>query len=529
MNLRSRLFVCSSLATLAVACSSGVGGEQSATGAAAVTSDHCSGRGDCGGGEGSDNRAFDFLAQAGTGIVPLAITDDDYVVYQQGQNIFVTAITPNASATLVGTSPGTNTAFAFAAGKVAFIWTNPNYSLPGFGVSPLVIWTAAHGAQAASTASPIGILATASSSDGERVTFPTNSSDAAGTQGDLVLASADLHEQQTLLSSVPMLFGSGPCVPEVAFLNRGGWAYPVVAHCVGTATNATLSTFPRGVEQDVLSNLGPGPAMTVDVDRREVTTTQMTAAGVQQAVLVTEEGATTLDTVPTTFSILAGDGSVLYSDHTTTPPGVKRAVLHGSQPVSQTIVPQNAGVCGFGVGSVGLAQPPTDPNRRSILHAINIDPTTGLTDLAVTDIHTGNSVTLDSTLENTALFGNPFTADSAFALALKVVNPTTFAGPFTAWKIADQSSVTLSDTAPNIMLTALGGVVAVTDNLVTNATNSFASTADLKIFNLATGTTPRVVDLGVNANNLFVNHAKTAVVYVSNDAGKAGIRVTNAF
>ena len=88
--------------------------------------------------------------------------------------------------------------------------------------------------------------------------FTTNASDSLGTQGDLVLASADLSEQKALLTNVPMLFQSGPCNPEAAFLGHGKEAYLAIGHCVGSATTATLSTFRGGTETDI-QNLPPDP------------------------------------------------------------------------------------------------------------------------------------------------------------------------------------------------------------------------------------------------------------------------------
>ena len=326
------------------------------------------------------------------------------MIYQQAQTVFVTALFPGATAVPIATVPEANTsgAYGFTSGKVAFIWTNPDLSQPGLGVSPLVIWTAAHGAQTASSNSPIGTTASASSADGEEVVFTSNASDSAGTQGDLVLASTDLSEQKTLVSNVPMLFGSGPCNPEAAFLGRGKEAYLAVEHCVGAATNATLSTFRGGVESDI-QDLPPGPVAFDEFSAsrrgRDLTTVQADSSGTQVPILVTENGVTTIDKASSTFSLFAGDGSVLYDDvtsPTTFTASLKRAVFHGGAPVVQgTVVPQLAFVYGIGVGSTGVTLPPTSPDGRLLAYAVNFNSATELSDLAVTNIEDGTTVSID--------------------------------------------------------------------------------------------------------------------------------------
>ena len=93
-----------------------------------------------------------------------------------------------------------------------------------------------------------------------------------------------------------------------------------------------------------------------------------------------------------------------------------------------------------------------------------------------------------------------------------------------ATRIADQTTIVLSDDSPDQWLAAQGSIVVVGDNSGAVDANS----ADLHIWDLATGAAPRLVATGANYS-FYLNHAKTALVYASNTPGGAGLRVTSVF
>src|SRR5262245_35372658 len=91
---------------------------------------------------------------SGTGLLVLEVTDDNYAIYQDGTHVRAVSLFGGAPQD-IGESPAGNTAFVYRVGKVAFAWTNPNRTLPNFGVSPLVVWSAATGAHLASDSSAV--------------------------------------------------------------------------------------------------------------------------------------------------------------------------------------------------------------------------------------------------------------------------------------------------------------------------------------------------------------------------------------
>jgi len=196
-----------------------------------------------------------ILIQPGTGQIMLAVTDDNFAVYQEGQSVFATKLARGAERELVGAVPGTNLAQVLQVGKVVFVWTNPQRNLPGFGVSPLVLWTAKEGAQVISTQSAVGLVATAASSDSKQIVFTTNVTND-GLRGDLVHAlTRDALHPTTLLGNTSLAFPSGQCRPLANFGVDRGREVPVAVYCAGTDTTATLSKWRDGVKTDLIANI----------------------------------------------------------------------------------------------------------------------------------------------------------------------------------------------------------------------------------------------------------------------------------
>ncbi|WP_394828957.1 hypothetical protein [Pendulispora albinea] len=476
------------------------------------------------------DRGRDVLLQAGTAFIPLAVTDDDYAFYQDGRAVYVSALRAGAPRTKLADVPGDNTAFIYISGKVAFIWTNPDYALPGFGVSPLVVWTAAHGARAASASSAVGTLVTTASDDGRRIVFPTHS-DAAGSVGDLVLASADLAHTETLVRGANMSFPAGACRPEATFLGHGDDAYPATAACIGDEPTATLTTWRNGVRRDV-HGIFARPRLFVDPHRSHIATLRREGAGptAPTPVLITENDVRPIDTVPSSLAFFAADGALLYTDKTVDPtvPGMhlRRTVRAGHGAI--TVVPTLASVYGFGAGSESIHAPPTSRDGRWLLYAANADPQTGLTDLHLADLHARacdpRTFVLDGTLANTTAGGNPFTDDARFVVTNHVTDPATGAGPLVATRLADRSHRNISDDLPARAIPAAGSFVTVGDHFELNASNVFLSTVDVKLVDLAAARDGTTV-IATNARlNFFVNRTKTRIIYATDEAGRAGLR-----
>jgi hypothetical protein len=229
------------------------------------------------------------LVQAGSAQQLLAVTSDNYVLYQEGTQVFASALVPGARKQLVAEVPAGNLAFVYASGKVAFCWTNPDRTRPGFGVSPLVVWSAATGPRLADGASPIGTFATAASSDGTSVLYPARSS-ADQTTGDLELASTDLSSRTTLAAGIPMGFPLGFCRPWAAFAGDESSSHPVALFCQPGDRTATLASWRGNTRTDLLTGGATPPFFTADKSGRSFFTTLAATAATPSTAVVVSEG-----------------------------------------------------------------------------------------------------------------------------------------------------------------------------------------------------------------------------------------------
>jgi hypothetical protein len=469
----------------------------------------------------------DEVVQAGAGLIPLAITEDDHVVYQDGHTVYATALAPGARRARIAEVPAGNTAFVYASGPVAFVWTNPDPTSPSLGVSPLVVWTARHGAHLASDASAVGTLLTAASPDGRRVVFPSHAT-AAGTVSDVVEASTDLRHVTTLLSGVQSDFANGPCRPLGAYLRDDDAYYPAIAYCASGATLSTISMFRHHARRDV-DGLANPPRMTVDVARTRILTIRPGAASVRSGtpLLVTEAAVTPIEDVRANLPLWNRDGSAIYlAIDPALRFSLRAARFHGTAATTRELAPTVATVFGQGFGSTSLIHPLTSRDGRWLAYAANSDPATGLTDLAVVDLRAGGTpATLDASLTSTsAAPEEPFTTDSRFALYARI-NAATGAAQMFAARIGGRDIVPLSDTNAFNELPASGSDVVISDNVTFSATNFAQSTADLKVVDPAQpGGAPRLIARQANIG-VFVDQRRRRIAYVTDDAAAPGLHV----
>jgi hypothetical protein len=431
------------------------------------------------------------LVQAGADLLLLGVTSDDHALYQDGESVYATALDPGATRQLVARVPAGNTAFVYTVGEVAFCWTNPDRTVPGFGVSPLVVWSAASGAHEASAASPIGTFATSASADGRTVLFPTNSN-ADGTVGDIEIAATDLSERATLLGDVPMGFPQGPCRPFAAFVGRRDRSHPVALHCEGGASSATLSSWEGGERFDLLGGVATPPFFTTDPEGDSFFTT---LAGSGHPVVVSETGEeTVLDEVPSRRGFFAKGGAVVYTAQTDAGVELRRA-SPGDCPEVETLAGQVAGVLTVLAGSRVITDPWTSPDGRQVPFFSQRDPATGLTDVRVVDSSRGGPPRLLDSQTRNLLGGPPFSADSRHFLFTRFdvstgASPHFAAGPDGARQISDEDGWSYQP--------AFGSLVSFNDNVQVEA--NFADwTADLKVVDLGDPTSePRLIAPGAH-------------------------------
>lgn len=471
-------------------------------------------------------RDRDVRIQPGTSLIPLAITEDDYVFYQDGASLYVTSLEPGAPRVLVATIPNANTAYIYTSGKVAFIWTNPDYTSPSYGVSPLTIWTARHGAHEVSTASPIGTLTTAASRDGRRAVFPANAS-AGGTVGDLVEVTTDLATTRTLATGVQTDYSNGPCRPLAAYLGQGQGAYPAIAYCAGTDATSTLTTFRPNHRFDLTGLTNP-PRLFADQDGRRLLTTKVgPTVRSGNPILVTEQGATTIEDVRSSFSFFNHDGSAIYLTIDQALNFSMRRASFKPQGIRTTeVVPPLAAIFGGGFGSQGLTSPITSRDGRWLAYGAGADPATGNSDVTLAEVRstTPRQVVIEPDLVATTVAPvEPFTDDSRFVI-YGVPDATTGTIQVYGAPITGGARVALGGPSAAVVQPAEGSHVIVADNPTIDPNNFFLSTADLKVTDPACSHGDRLVAAQANLAS-YITRNKQRLVYATNDAGRAGLRV----
>ena len=465
-----------------------------------------------------DSAPENQLVEAGTGLVLLEVTDDNFAIYQAGQQVFAAQLVAGATPRLIADVPAGNIAFAYRVGSVVFCWTNPDRTLPSFGVSPLVIWSARTGAHLASQQSAVGTFATSTTPDGRFVVFPGNSS-ADGTTGELDFASTDLHDQATLLPNIDMGFAGGPCRPQLTFVG-GDHASLVAAYCVAGAATATLSKWSTDrTRRDLLTNLRTPALLSADADSEELFT--ITAA--HTPMIVDADGtARVVANVSASSGFIGQDDAAYFITRDAAGVASQSRAAEGHAP--QVIIHPLLGFQQFQFGSRAIASPPTSPDGHSVLYFDAFDPNTGLTDLLLTQERSPSTPIVIDAQQRDALFGVAFTADSSHVL-YTAADVNTGLGPFFA---ADGRSAPrqFSDAAGWSWDAAIGGIVTFNDHTTLDPNNvGILSTADLRAVDVTRTTlAPKLIATQANVN-YFASYDHTAVAYTVDHGPQPGLYV----
>ncbi|MFI5302624.1 MAG: hypothetical protein ACHREM_31430, partial [Polyangiales bacterium] len=143
--------------------------------------------------DGADSAAADVATDGADLPLPLGtrlrgpsnfygVTTDGYVLFNDGTSVGVVSTSGGAPTMFPVAVPNVQMSWVAAAGQVGLAWWTPS----GSALSPLSIWTAAHGLLAVSTSSMVGLAAV--SPDGALVAF-TDGADLSNTQ--IVIAHTD--------------------------------------------------------------------------------------------------------------------------------------------------------------------------------------------------------------------------------------------------------------------------------------------------------------------------------------------------
>ncbi len=455
-----------------------------------------------------------LLVQPGSAQQLLAVTSDNHVLYQEGTEVFASALIPGAQRQPVASVPAGNLAFVYASGKVAFVWTNPDRTKPGFGVSPLWVWSAESGANFASDASPIGTFSTSASPDGHSILYPTRGS-ADGTSGDLELASADLSWRTTMAAGIPMGFPFGFCRPWASFVGSGGSARPVALYCRPGESTATLSSWRGSTKTDLLSGVATPPFFTAD---KSGTSFFTTLASTSTAVVVSEDRAPiVVDQGVTRTGFITGDG-VVYVGIAGTQRPLKRFDLDTGE--RTTLVENARGLLTTLSGSDLITRPWGSPDRKKLAYVTQAS-SGGVNQNWVDMRGEHPAVVIDAEPRNWSGVPN-FTADSKQFLFARPTDAVNGLGALFAQD--GKTSRQYSDEKAWNYLPATGSKVSYLDNF-----DLGTFTGDLRVVDLSRGTLePRRIATGVDANFLASPNGRL-IIYTSNVPGViAGVYVARA-
>lgn len=422
------------------------------------------------------------LVQAGDRLVLLGVTSDNHALVQEGSQVFATELKPHARKQLIASSPPGVVSFVYTVGRVAFVWTAPDRSIPGFGVSPLTVWSPASGAHLAAEHSPIGTFATSASADGRHVMYTTRGP-GDGSVGDIELASTDQRWRRTLAAGVPMSFPNGACRPWGSFVGRGPDSHPVALFCEGGAATATLARWsPRGEKRStLLGGVLTQPLFSASPDG----TRFFTALAEGRVPVVVDNRGRVQRLENGVFSrrgFFTGNDEVFYSAFSdlTQPGQIHRARLRSG---TVSFVADRLFVFHtFQAGSDLIVTPPSSPDGRKLAYFSGVDPTTGLRDVLLADLAGSGSSVLESDKRFT-LLGPVFSADSRYTLYARVDDPT----DGVVQLIANGPQGRQAIGAPSLVahLPLRGSRIAFNDNPVVNPVESLLSMADLSVVDLS--------------------------------------------
>ncbi|MEQ1517593.1 MAG: hypothetical protein ABL931_14010 [Usitatibacteraceae bacterium] len=428
------------------------------------------------------------LIQPGERLVLLGVTSDNHALVQEGSTVFATELKRGARKQFVATTPPGNVAYVYTVGEVAFVWTNPDRSVNGFGVSPLIVWSDASGANKASDNSPIGTFTTSASDNGRYVMYTTRGP-ADGSVGDIEFARTDMSERRTLVAQVPMSFPVGACRPWGSFVGQGQRSRPVTLACENGATSPTLAAWNNRGEQRVTlveSALSP-PYFTASPDGTQLFTA---LSGSRTPVVVNMRGE--LRRLEEGFlsrrGFFTSRNDVFYSAFVdlTKAGEIRRASLRTGATSSVVnnfllfITPQQ--------GSDLIVTPPSSPDGSKLAYQTGFDPNTGLNDLWIANLNDGGGTAIEAT-NNTYLPGGfvtsgpLFSTDSAYTLYGRVDDLATGSSSL----VAAGPKGKVSFGAPSFFThdRLVGANIAFSDNFRFDPNNIFNSTADLKLVDLS--------------------------------------------
>jgi hypothetical protein len=470
---------------------------------------------------------------SGTQLVPgiislVGVTSDNHAVYTDDTAGTLNVI-PLAGGT--PTSIGTADDRVLVRGSAVIRWTGSSR------VTPLTVWTAAHGAKAVAMTSNATTNAVAVSADGAHVIY-FDGVDASRTTGNLFIARTDGTGQTQLAASV--VLNDPTCAPTFAF---GGNAAAAAAYCItpsspdggaddagtgdaGTADAATADAATAdaaipdaatadGVSLDVGTTDGappaPPPRAVVQTYGGATWTATTIATGVNPRVAIAPNGTIVLVSAPAGLLAYpaAGGASTLIDPeggfgsftndgmgiiYTTPSRALKRATITAPSPT--TLVA--SGFAGIRARS---------PDEKWLLGYSTAISNQDLSDLYLASATTAGTPTALSTEETAGLFGSDgFTADSTHAIYYTGI--ANGLGTFHSVALTGTIGAPVTH-ASNVWLhyAATGAKVALNDNY-----DESTNTADIRVVDTSVAGAPLLL-VSLADGDFFIAGTKDKVVY----------------
>lgn len=472
--------------------------------------------------------------QAGTNLITYGVTDDDWVLFQDGGTLYASTLRRNTPRRTVA-QVGTNQPTVLISGRVALIWTEQFYFGAG-GVSPLVVWTADAGpklATAASTVSTLGTRGAAVRPDSREIVFVANAS-AGGTVGDIVRATPDLRHVETLVAGVDVDV-NGACLPLVGYDGKarparggsddldshdGSDRHIIAAYCPAGAGAATLSRWDDGRRRDLAGGLALQPTWSSDARGEQI----FTIVGASQTpVLVSASGKqTVLENTPTAQGFINFDGDVLTGAFPASGGEIHRFGRRSSTPET---------VAAFGSGPIRLQHHaegfrqytdiPTSADARLLMYSTAFDPSFGF-DMNLLDLSQSPPRSIHLADPGSTTPYELFTTDSSHALYY-VFDPTT-GNPtlFAASPAGDNRAVSSGDANEFENFSMTGTLVAYSDHMIGTGIDLF-DRHDIQLADVGAGEIAPVT-LAAGAYNLFFpTPDRRSLVYTSDAGPETGL------
>jgi hypothetical protein len=434
--------------------------------------------------------------QLASGAITLVgVTSDNFAVYTDD-----TAMTLNAISLAGGTPTmlGSASDRAVVIGGVVLTWTG------NARVSPLSVWTSAHGQKVLGMTSSASATAVAVSPDSAHVLF-FDGVDASRTMGNLFVAGTDGSAPTQLVASV--VLNNTACTPAMSF---GGNTAAAAAFCVAPSADGGAGDAGAG-DAGTSDGAAPLPA-TVQSYRGATWTATTLATNVQPRVVVSPTDTAVLVNAAAglvVYPIAGGAGTTIDADggvgmftsdglsviYTTTASALKRVSLSAPTPVTLAA----SGIAGVRAKS---------GDDKWILGYTMIDTRQDLSDLYLASTTTPGAPTTLSTAMTAGLFtSDGFTTDSSHAIYYTDIDVTGGVGTFYAVPTSGGTPVTIS-TNVWIHHAALGAKVVFNDNY-----SQSLNASDIRVVDTSqSAATPKLV-VSLADPDYFLSGTKDKVVY----------------